>query len=128
MSANAFICARDRNPHHCYGVGKLESAIHSAFYPGSHPFAAGGLAHVAGALCFYLVKNHAFMDGNKRTAALSAIVFLNENGWDLNYPINESTNDNALANVIEAVAISALSKHDLMEWFDRHKITVEQIS
>ena len=68
------------------------------------------------------------MDGNKRTAALSAIVFLNENGWDLNYPINESTNDNALANVIEAVAISALSKHDLMEWFDRHKITVEQIS
>ena len=83
VEANQYICQQHGNPHHCYGIGKIESAIHSAFYPGIYPFAAGGLVRVAGALCFYLVKSHAFIDGNKRVGALTAITFLNENGWDL---------------------------------------------
>lgn len=37
----------------------------------------------AAALFRSLVKNHAFVDGNKRTAALSLIVFLAENGCEL---------------------------------------------
>ena len=65
IETNKYICSEGSNPHHCYDVGKLESAIHSAFYPGSYPFAAGGLAKIAGALCFYLVKGHPFMDGKK---------------------------------------------------------------
>jgi death on curing protein len=119
---NRYICLQAGNPHHCYGIGKIESAIHSAFYPGSYPFAAGGLARVAGALCFYLVKSHAFMDGNKRTGALAAISFLNTNGWDLKYTINKTTGYNALAHVIDSCAASALSKEELMDWFDSHKV------
>ena len=37
----------------------------------------------AAALFRSLVKNHAFVDGNKRTAALSLIIFLAENGCEL---------------------------------------------
>ena len=34
----------------------------------------------AGALCHSLIKNHAFVDGNKRTSLLSAMTFLELNG------------------------------------------------
>lgn len=44
---------------------KVESAVSSAFYSGSYPFAHGGIGRVAGALCFYLDKCHAFFDGKK---------------------------------------------------------------
>lgn len=38
---------------------------------------------MAAALGFGIVKNHPFVDGNKRTAFLSAYVFLGLNGWSL---------------------------------------------
>ena len=44
--------------------GKIESALHTAFYPGTEPFEHGDVARIAGALCFYLTKAHAFQDGN----------------------------------------------------------------
>ena len=103
----------------------MESAIHSAFYPGTHPFAAGGLARVAAALCFYLVKSHAFVDGNKRVGALVAIAFLNENGWDLEYSIDDSKDNDALAEVIEGCAAGKVTKEQLMDWFDTHKIALD---
>jgi death-on-curing protein len=125
VETNKFICERDGNPHHCYDVGKVESALHSAFYPGSYPFAAGGLARVAGALCFYLVKSHAFIDGNKRTGALAAITFLNTNGWDISYSVDTATGQDALAEIVEDCAASKASKDQVMEWFDLHKVEIE---
>ncbi|MBU1326520.1 type II toxin-antitoxin system death-on-curing family toxin [Patescibacteria group bacterium] len=35
----------------------------------------------AGALCHSLIKNHAFVDGNKRTSLLSAMTMLELNGF-----------------------------------------------
>jgi death-on-curing protein len=37
----------------------------------------------AAAVLHSLARNHAFIDGNKRTAFLSAVVFYNLNGFDL---------------------------------------------
>ena len=37
----------------------------------------------AAALCHSLIKNHPFMDGNKRTGMFSAIFFLDINGYGL---------------------------------------------
>ena len=68
---NEMICIEAGNDSLCYGIGKVESALHSAFYPGAVPFAHGGIAKIAGALAYYLVKAHAFFDGNKRTALVS---------------------------------------------------------
>jgi len=36
---------------------------------------------VAAAYLFYLCRNHPFIDGNKRTALATCLVFLNENGY-----------------------------------------------
>lgn len=111
---------------YCYDIGKVESAIHSAFYPGSTPFVHGEIAKMAGALCFYLLKAHAFMDGNKRTATVVAIVFMNKHGWTLNCPFNEDDDSNALADIIDACAASKISKEELIQWFDTHKVLTEE--
>jgi hypothetical protein len=55
VEANKYICEQGGNPHHCTDIGKIESAISTAFYPCTYPFAHGGLSRVAGALGFYLV-------------------------------------------------------------------------
>lgn len=44
------------------------------------------LAEKAAALLFFLVKNHAFNDGNKRTAALSTLLFLEMNNREIEEP------------------------------------------
>jgi death-on-curing protein len=41
---------------------------------------------MAGAYLFHIVKNHPFIDGNKRTGLLAALVFLDLNGIDLDRP------------------------------------------
>lgn len=61
------------------------------------------------------------MDGNKRTAVLTSIAFLKENGWNLMYPINEVTGENALADIVDSCAAGKVSKEQLMDWFDSHK-------
>lgn len=125
LAVNKYVCEQGGNPYHCYDVGKVESAVSTAFYPGTYPFAHGGIPKVAGALCFYLVKSHAFMDGNKRTGALVAITFLNQHGLDLKYPLNEKKGINALADVIEKCSASKLDKDELIEWFDAHKVSID---
>lgn len=122
---NKLVCERSGSSHACYDIGKIESAIYTALYPGTYPFEAGGLARVAGALCFYLTKAHAFMDGNKRTAVLVAVAFLKQNGWSLKYAINKTTDENALADIVDSCAAGKVTKDQLMEWFDLHKIKME---
>src|SRR5258706_16286140 len=41
------------------------------------------------ALIHSLVKNHAFLDGNKRTASSVTLIFLRENGYTLNFTDEE---------------------------------------
>ena len=119
LETNRRICLRDGSLQTCLDPAKVESALATAFYPGSPPFVHGGLAPLAGALCFYLVKAHAFLDGNKRTALAVSASFLSLNGWRLLYP--KTADHNALSEVIERCGASLLTKEDLMTWFDSHK-------
>ncbi len=60
--------------------GLLHSAVAApqATIGGQSPFA--DIIEVAAAYLFYLCRNHAFVDGNKRTALTAALVFLRLNG------------------------------------------------
>ena len=123
---NEMICTEAGNSAKCYGIGKVESALHSAFYPGAVPFVHGGIAKIAGALAYYLVKAHAFFDGNKRTALVSSATFMELNGLELVYPFNLANNTNALADVLDDCASSKISMEDLKNWYESHKKQIEE--
>ena len=77
---------------------------------------AGVLMHedpfeMAAAYLFHIVRNHPFIDGNKRTGAVAALVFLLLNGYALNVP------EDALAETVLAVAAGRIPKSDVASFF-----------
>jgi death-on-curing protein len=126
VEVNQLVCSEGGNPYQCLDEGKIESAISSAFYPGSYPFSQGGIAKVSAALCFYRIKSHAFLDGNKRTGALVAITFLNMHDMDLKYPLDIEKGINVLAEIIEACAASCITQDQLKDWFETHKVYLDE--
>lgn len=67
--------------HGLRDAGLLDAAVHrpQATFAGEDLYPT--LFDKAGALCHSLIKNHAFVDGNKRTSLLSAMTFLELNGY-----------------------------------------------
>jgi death on curing protein len=70
-------------------LGLLESALARPL----NKFAYGetDLAVLAAAYAFGLARNHLFVDGNKRSAFASVIVFLGLNGIDFDVPPEQAT-------------------------------------
>jgi len=64
-------------------MGLLQSAVAMPQASFSGEYLHTDLFEMAAAYLFHLVQNHPFLDGNKRTGAMSAFVFLKLNGWTL---------------------------------------------
>ena len=62
-------------------------------------------------LCFSLCKNHCFEDGNKRTALVAMLVFLDMNGINV-----DNLNYSSLSLLINDVASSSKAKQDIYNW------------
>jgi death on curing protein len=88
--------------------GLIESALG---WP-RHKFAYGesDLAALAAAYAFGIARNHPFVDGNKRTAFASMIVFLGLNGIDFDVPPPDATA------MIMALAAGEVSEESLTRW------------
>jgi death on curing protein len=65
----------------------------------------------AAALCWYIISDHIFFDGNKRTGILSTIIFLEENGYT--FDINRDVIDIAVA-----IACGAISFKEFVAWLN----------
>ena len=65
---------------------------------------------LAAAYGYGIAKNHAFEDGNKRTAFVALYTFLGLNGYDLDAPEAE------VVSVMTAVADGTLSEDGLGDW------------
>lgn len=66
---------------------------------------------IAAAYLFYLCSNHPFVDGNKRMALATCLVFLSENGL----LANEELDADAWENLTLAVAAGLLSREEITE-------------
>jgi len=71
------------------------------------------LFEMAAAYAFHLCCNHPFVDGNKRTALASALVFLEMNGISLDDPYG------VLYDAMVNIANGTLGKGDLAQLFRR---------
>lgn len=88
--------------------GLLESALARPI--NKHAYGETDLASLAAAYGFGIAKNHPFVDGNKRAAFASIVVFLGLNGIDLMVPP-----ENATA-IILSLAAGEVSEQSLARW------------
>lgn len=68
----------------------------------------------AAAYLFHLCKNHAFLDGNKRTSLSCALLFLQSNGYSFH------GNHHELVEFVVTVANSNSTKFDIAHFFETH--------
>lgn len=90
--------------------GLLESALarpqnRAAYEEGISVFA------LAADYCLGIVKNHPFLDGNKRTGILAAATFLSFNGYDFR-PV-----ETAVVQMIVGLAAGEVEAKTLERWF-----------
>ena len=102
--------------HGVRDLGLLQSAV-------SRPKATFGsedlypdICHKAAALMESLIKNHPFIDGNKRTAITSAGIFLQRNGYIL------ETAQRQLEQFTLSVVTGKASFEDAVKWFRKYSL------
>jgi death-on-curing protein len=72
------------------------------------------LFRLAASLGFGLAKNHAFVDGNKRIAALAVAAFLFRNGYDLPLECDQ------MVDAYQQLASGARSESEFEAFVERH--------
>ncbi|HEM3468509.1 MULTISPECIES: type II toxin-antitoxin system death-on-curing family toxin [Streptococcus] len=95
-------------------VGLIESSLSSAFstYFGVEKYPS--IEEKAARLCYSLVNNHAFLDGNKRIGVFVMIIFLKLNGIVLNQT------DEEVVKLGLGVASSELDYDAILEYIRNH--------
>jgi len=68
----------------------------------------------AAAYLYHIVQNHPFLDGNKRTGAVAALVFLDINGIEIDAP------KGSLYDLTMSVATGQAGKAEIAEFFRSH--------
>lgn len=67
-----------------------------------------------------IVRNHPFVDGNKRTGFLAAYMFLTLNGWELDAP-----EANAAAVVLE-LAAGEIDETQFSAWLEENSVKISK--
>jgi death on curing protein len=74
---------------------------------------------LAASYAFGIARNHAFIDGNKRTALVVSITFLDRNGWDVVAPKKE------VYFTFLHLAEGSLSEDQFADWFRKHAVPLQ---
>ncbi len=91
-------------------LGGLESAIAQPRMTVAGEEAYPSLEGKAAALCYSLVNNHPFLDGNKRVGHAAMEVFLVLNGMEISAGVDDQER------VILSVAASRMRREELAAW------------
>ena len=96
-----------------------ESLLDSALAKPQNVFAYGDdpdIFRLAASYAYGIARNHAFVDGNKRTALVVSTLFLNRNGWDTTAPKTDEYE------TYFRLAEGSLSEEELAAWLNRHAV------
>jgi death-on-curing protein len=92
----------------------LDVSINSLFHTFDGQNLYPTIQAMAAHLAFSLIKNHPFLDGNKRIGILSMLVFLDINGL----PVD--CTDDELVTLGLGLADSSITESELIEWIILH--------
>lgn len=97
--------------HGVRDMGLLDSAVAQPRASFGGQFLHKDLFEMAAAYLYHLVQNHPFLDGNKRTGAVAAMVFLDLNGVAIDAP------KGSLYDLTMAVATGRTGKAEITAFF-----------
>lgn len=92
----------------------LDASVNAPFHTFGGEYLYPTIQTMAAHLAFSLIKNHPFLDGNKRIGILSMLVFLEING------ICVECTDDELVRLGLGLAESTLNEADLVKWIISH--------
>ena len=92
-------------------IGLLQSAVAMPKSRFSGGYLHQDLHDMAAAYLFHIVQNHPFLDGNKRTGAVAAIVFLDINAIDV------EVEEEDLESLVISVASGSAEKDAVARFF-----------
>ena len=90
----------------CAGVGK--EYVHTNIY------------EMAAAYLFHIIGNHPFIDGNKRTGAVAAVVFLMMNGIELR------ADERGFEAMVRSVAEGRMKKAEIAQFLRKHSTEIRK--
>ena len=96
--------------------GLLDSALSAPFQGFGDADAFPSIQQKAARLGYGLVKNHAFIDGNKRIGAHAMLVFLALNKVELDYTQEE------LSDIFLQIAAGESGFEELLRWITSHQL------
>ncbi|PVI01538.1 DOC family protein [Periconia macrospinosa] len=104
----------------------LESAVQSPINI-KHYTNQQNLFQLAGALSEKIIKNHAYQDGNKRTALVAADMFLKINGYQLQEtPLKPDAVGMDLEGALVAVCTDVWSAEELGRFYEQKATKIEE--
>jgi len=92
----------------------LNQSVNSPFHTFGGQYLYPTLQAMAAHLAFSLVKNHPFIDGNKRIGILAMMVFLDINGCSI------TCIDNELIKLGWGLADGSITEAELLDWVILH--------
>ena len=95
-------------------IGLLQSALATPAAGAGDNYFHEDLFAMAAAYLFHIIRNHPFVDGNKRVGAVAAFIFLALNGIDLD------ASEEEFEALVMAVAEGRLGKIDVAQFFRQH--------
>jgi death on curing protein len=96
-------------------IGVLESSLYQSFATFDGADLYPSIKEKAARKAFAIIRNHPFVDGNKRMGLFVMLVFLQVNGICLQYKQEE------LVNLGIGVANGNIDASVIKEWIDNHK-------
>jgi len=102
--------------HGIRDLGLLESAMGNVEATFGGEFLHQTLVEMAAAYLYGTCRNHPFVDGNKRTAAAAALIFLDVNRVEI-----EATEDD-LYDLVIRMAEGSVSKAAVAVFFEQHSV------
>ena len=92
----------------------LDQSINSPFHTFGGQYLYPTMEAMAAHLGFSLIKNHPFLDGNKRIGILAMMVFLKINGSSI------TCTDDELESLGWGLADGSISEPELLNWITSH--------
>ncbi len=95
-------------------VGLLQSAVAMSEAGFGNDYLHADIHEMAAAYLFHIIRNHPFIDGNKRTGAATAMVFLMLNGIELH------ADEVVFEKMVRSVAEGKTGKATVAAFFRKH--------